>query len=67
MQLVFTWNLKKVCCSFLRRNQSDTDFGDYCFKRISSNQYKLEFINLVEGDKKIDNQNIAKQVLDKII
>lgn len=61
------WDSEKSLLLYPRTNQSDTDFGDYHFKVRSSNQCKLGFVDLVVGDKKIDNQLIAQQVLAKII
>jgi 5-methylcytosine-specific restriction enzyme subunit McrC len=69
LKQMFTYNLywesEKSMLLYPRTNQYDSDFGDYHFKALSTNQCKLGFIDLVDGDKKIDNQFIAQQVLDK--
>lgn len=60
------WQSEKSLLLYPRTYQSDSDFGDYHFKTLSSNQCKLGFIDLVDGNHKIDNHIIARQVLDKL-
>lgn len=60
------WDSEKSILLYPRTNQTDSEFGEYHFKKLDSNQCKLGFVTIVNCDSKIPDKIIAESIFEKL-